>query len=314
MSETILVVRAATPFARDGSLDEEATRRYLQRFVDSKIGLSLASGGSGEGHALTRDEIRRVYEIGVEVGKGKVIVHSNQPQEHTALLSIEQAKVAIAAGVDAVSIYGPGGFHGYKSTNEEYLRYFDRVLSEIRYPVALNPNPIVGYAPPASVIAAICNRYPQVVAIYLSGITDDAYTMTLRDLIVKRDDVSIWVTSTGSFHTLGLGANGIIASANFIPRTYRRYADLYDAGRFAELDEVYEQIRRVAKFCEPWKYSSPRVHKMIMKVFKLPGGEGGVREPHLDYGPEIVAAFTEGALKLPVPEVQEMARAAGLIS
>lgn len=313
MSETVLVVRSATPFARDGSLDEDALRQYLQRFVDSRIGLSLASGGSGEGHALTRDEIRRVYEIGVEVGQGKVIVHSNQPQEHTALASIEQAKMAIAAKVDAVSIYGPGGFHGYRSTDEEYLRYFDRVLGEIRYPVALNPNPIVGYSPPASVIAKICNRYPQVVAIYLSGITDDAYTMKLRDLI-ERDDVGIWVTSTGSLNALGLGADGIIASANFIPKTYRRYADLYDAGKFDELDEVYEQLRRVATFCEPWKYSSPRVHKMIMKVFKLPGGAGGVREPHLDFGPAVVAAFTEGALRLPVPEVQEMARAAGLVS
>lgn len=313
MPETVLVVRAATTFAADGSLDEDAFRAYLQRFVDSRIGLSLASGGSGEGHALTRHEIRRVYEIGVSVGKGKVIVHSNQPQEHTARASIEQARMAIAAGVDAVSIYGPAGFHGYRSTDEEYLRYFDRVLAEIRHPVALNPNPIVGYAPPAAVIARICNKYPQVVAIYLSGVSDDGYTMDLRDKLV-RSDVGIWVTSTGSLHTLGLGADGIIASANFIPKTYRRYADLYDAGRFAELDEVYAHLRRVAKLCEPWKYSSPRTHKMIMKVFKLPGGEGGVREPHLDHGPGIVARFTEGALKLPVPEVREMARAAGLIA
>jgi 4-hydroxy-tetrahydrodipicolinate synthase len=311
MSQTALVVRSATTFAKDGSLDEDAMRRFLQRFVDSRIGLSLASGGSGEGHALTRDEIRRIYEIGVEVGKGKVPVHSNQPQEHTALASIEQAKVAIAAGVDAVSIYGPAGFHGYRSTDEEYLHYFDQVLGEISYPVALNPNPIAGYSPPAAVIARICNKYPQVETIYLSGISDDGYTMALRDL-VTRDDLNIWVTTTGSVNTLGLGANGIIASANFVPKTYRQYADLYDAGKFTELAGVYEQLRRAAKLCEPWKYSSPRVHKMIMKVFELPGGEGGVREPHLDYGPDVVAAFTQGALALPVPEVQEMARTAGL--
>jgi dihydrodipicolinate synthase/N-acetylneuraminate lyase len=311
--ETVLVVRSATPFAADGSLDEDALRAYLQRFVDQRIGLSLASGGSGEGHALTPAEIRRIYEIGVELGRGKVIVHSNQPQEHTALASIEQAKIAVAAGVDAVSIYGPGGFHGYKSTDEEYLRYFDRVLTEIRHPVALNPNPIVGYAPSSAVIAEITNKYPQVAAIYLSGISDDAYTMDLRDRIT-RPDVGIWVTSTGSFHTLGLGADGIIASANFIPKTYRQYADLYDAGKFGELDPVYEQLRRVAKFCEPWKFSSPRTHKMIMKVFKLPGGGGGVREPHLDHSPESVARFTEGALRLPVPEIQEMARTAGLVT
>ena len=69
-----MICRTATTFTPDGELDEDALRQFLQRFVNAKLGIYLASGGSGEGHALSLDEIRRVYEIGVEVCRGKVAV------------------------------------------------------------------------------------------------------------------------------------------------------------------------------------------------------------------------------------------------
>ena len=56
--------RTATTFGKDGALDEDAMARFLQRFVDAKLGIYLASAGSGESHAMTRAEIKRVYEIG----------------------------------------------------------------------------------------------------------------------------------------------------------------------------------------------------------------------------------------------------------
>src|SRR5258708_4934801 len=105
-------VRTATTFARGGAFDEEAFRAHLSRFVDAGIGVYLASGGSGEGHTLTRDELRDVYRVGVDVCKGKVPVYANQPEQYSARFTIEHAHVAIEAGVDAVNIYGPVGSHG----------------------------------------------------------------------------------------------------------------------------------------------------------------------------------------------------------
>jgi dihydrodipicolinate synthase/N-acetylneuraminate lyase len=60
-----LICRVATTFDAEGRLDENAFRQYLQRFVENRIGVYLASGGSGEGHVLSIDELRRVYAIGV---------------------------------------------------------------------------------------------------------------------------------------------------------------------------------------------------------------------------------------------------------
>src|ERR1700704_4764680 len=107
MSAMALFCRTATTFSKAKKLDEDAFRQFLQRFVDAKLGVYLASGGSGEGHALSWDELRRVYTIGVEVCKGKVPVNANPPEQNTAQATIEHAKLAIDAGVEVVNIYGP---------------------------------------------------------------------------------------------------------------------------------------------------------------------------------------------------------------
>ncbi|MDQ1425210.1 MAG: hypothetical protein QOD72_2708, partial [Acidimicrobiaceae bacterium] len=124
------MVRAATTFTSEGAFDEEAFRAYLDRFVEAGLGVYLASGGSGEGHTLTGEELRAVYRVGVEVCKGKVPVISNQPEQYTARATIEHARLAVEAGVDAVNIYGPVGSHGETANESEFKEYFGRVLTE----------------------------------------------------------------------------------------------------------------------------------------------------------------------------------------
>jgi hypothetical protein len=51
---------------------------------------------------------------------------------------------------------------------------------------------------------------------------------------------------------------------------------------------------------------------MAMKILRLPGGEGGLREPYLMLPPEEIQKFTDGLLRLRIPQIQEQARAAGL--
>jgi dihydrodipicolinate synthase/N-acetylneuraminate lyase len=307
-----LIVRTATTFAPDGSLDEEAFAQYLQRFVDTGLDVYVASGGSGEGCALTVDELRRVYRIGVSVCQGKVLIGSNQPDQHTPAASIEHAALAVEAGVDEVQIYGPASWHGYQATGEEYTAYFDVVLKSVSHPVALCPNPTVQNTSP-QVIAALCDRYHQVKTVNLTGIHNDVYLGTLVDAL-QRDDVKINVDWSNSLSTVPQGAGGVhAAEANFTPRTFRRYLDLSDAGDTSpDIGKVYADLRRVTQFTARWKSSSPRLHKMVMKVFRLPGADGGVREPQLMPDDAEVGRFTRGALALNVPEINEMAAAAGL--
>jgi 4-hydroxy-tetrahydrodipicolinate synthase len=310
MAERTLLCRNATTFSRSGELDEEAFAQFLQRFVDARLGVYLASGGSGEGHALTWEELRRVYEIGVSVCGGKVQVCANPPEQNTARASRDHALLAAVAGVDVVNIYGPAAWHGYRPTDAEYLAYFDAILTEVRHPVALAPNPIIGYSPAPHLIADICNRYAQVVSVNLSG-QGDTYFIELKDRL--RRDVDIYVPFAGSLNTLGMGAAGLLgAEANIIPKTHRLYLDLYESGKTEELARVYADVRRFGKYVARYHNAAPRWIKMALRIFRLPGGEGGVRPPYLPAPAKDVEEFTAGLLALRIPEIDDMARAAGL--
>ncbi|HEY2793583.1 MAG TPA: dihydrodipicolinate synthase family protein, partial [Micromonosporaceae bacterium] len=225
--------------------------------------------------------------------------------------SIEHAQLAIGAGVDLVNIYGPYGLHGYRPTDQEYLRYFDRILAEISHPVSLCPHASLGYSPKPTVLAAIADKYPQVRTIILSGITGDAYLVELLDAVHR--DIEIIVRYDGAFNTLGLGAHGIdVQEANFVPATVRHYIDAYQDGRFSAALESYAALKRLTKINERWRPSSARWIKMALKVFRLPGGDGGVREPYLMPDRAERELFTTSVLALGIPEIDEMARAAGL--
>ncbi len=310
MANLTLMCRVATTFAKSGGLDEDAQRKFLQRFVDARLGVYLGSGGQGEGHTLSKDELRRVYQIGVEVCKGKIPVFANPPEQYTAKANIEHMKLAVDCGVEAVNLYAIAGWHSMRPTELELNVYYDTILSAITAPICIAAQPLVGYSIKPSMIAGLCNKYPHIATVNLTGV-NDAYFLQVKDLIKRpiRYDVPI----TSSMHTLMLGATGLLGTeANIIPKTYRRYIDLYEAGDYIEANKVYAQISRYIAFTAPWNPGPIRWIKMAMKVLKLPGGEGGIREPYQMPPEDELKRFTDGLLRLGIPEIDELAQAAGL--
>jgi dihydrodipicolinate synthase/N-acetylneuraminate lyase len=304
--------RNTTAFTPDGSLDEDAMRALFQRFVDADIGVYMCSSPL-EGFTLSIEEIARVYELGVEVCKGKVFVGANGPERHTALDTIEICRLGVDAGVDHVNIYGPPAWHVARPNDAEYFRYFARIFEVIDYPVALAPNTAIGYSPSAEVVARLCNEFPQVVAVNFAGQADDIFFINLRDGLER--EVETYVTVAGSLNLFAMGASGLTAvEANFIPRTFRRYMDCWERGDLLEAGAVYADIKRFVQLVgdrnPQWGH---RWVKMAMAAFKLPGWAGGMREPHLLPDDAEVERFAVQALALHIPEIDEMGSAAGLI-
>jgi len=168
--------------------------------------------------------------------------------------------------------------------------------------VTLTPNPIQGYAAKARLIADLCNRYPQVESVTLNGPDGDAYFIDLKGGPTR--DVGMNVPLAGSLHTLGLGATGLSCNQiNFIPRTVRRYVDCYERGDLAAAHHIYPDLHRFNRFVEQWL--GARGQKMALKVFKLPGGEGGLLKPYLMPTDAEVERFTTGLLGLGLAEIDE---------
>jgi 4-hydroxy-tetrahydrodipicolinate synthase len=306
-----LILRAATTFNAAGDFDEEAERRFLQRFIDTRHGVFMGSGGSGEGHALSREELRRVYTSGVAACKGKVPVWANPPEQYSAKLTIEHTLLAAECGCEVVNIYGLSALHSMRPTEYELRGYFDQVLSAVRHPVALAAQPLVGYAISPDILADFCNRYPQVVAVNLTGVAD-RYFLSLKERVKRTIDY--YVPISNAAYTVELGATGLLGTeANILPKTYRRFVDALKSRNAAEMAAAYGEIQRFLIYVQRWSPGPTRWIKMAMKVLKLPGGEGGVREPYRLPPEAEMQQFTEGLLKLGLPEITEQAKAAGLL-
>lgn len=311
MSTMTCLCRIATTFTQSGELDEAAFRQFLQRFIEAKLGVYLASAGSGEGHALKWEELKRVYAIGVEECKGKIPVNANPPEQHTARMAREHTLLAVAANVDVVNVYGPASWHGFRPTDQEYMAYYDQVLNGIHHPIAIAPNPVIGYTPSPASIVAVCDKYHQVTEVNLSGVGTD-YFIELKGLM-RRTDVGIYVPFPDSFNMLQLGGTGLISmEGNILPKTFRRFLDLYEQKNFSEQALIYSDINRFIRYVKKWHSSAPRWLKMAMRVLKIPGGEGGMREPYRMPPDQEVRNFTDGMLRLGLPEIEAQARAAGL--
>ena len=300
-SRTDLFCRTATTFASDGSLDEAALAAFLQRFVDNRIGVYLASAGSGESAAMTNAEIARVYSIGVEACKGRVPVHANPPEKLTAQQTLEQMQLAIRAGVDIVNLYGPASWHGYKPNDAEFAAFFREVLTSIRHPVALSPNPGIGYAPSAAMVAQLCDAYDQIVCVNLIDQSDD-YFIELKDRLRRNVDLNVPIA--GSMGLLLLGASAVIgAEPNMIPRTYRSYMDRLQVRDFTGAAVEYARIKRFNRYVSRWRGAHPRWIKMTMKVLGI--GGSALRGPYVMPGDAELAAFRAGLIELGLPEIDE---------
>jgi dihydrodipicolinate synthase/N-acetylneuraminate lyase len=307
--ELTLICRTVTTFSESGALDLDAQAEFLERLAECGHGFYLASAGSGEGHALTRDEIRRLYGVGRAVSAGRVPVNANPPEAHTPRGAIEHARLAAECGVDVINIYGPTAWHGFRPTEAELIAYHDEVFAEVRHPCALAPNPVIGYTPTAAAIAKICERHHQVVAINLAGL-DDRYFFQLRDALTR--PVDIYVPFVSAVHTLSMGAAGLLgAEANIIPKTFREYLDHFETGDLTELGRTYVQLQRFTAYVRPWHHASPRWLKMAMAVLDLPGGRGGLRSPYLMPPSPELEQFASGLAGLGIPEIDSHLATAG---
>jgi dihydrodipicolinate synthase/N-acetylneuraminate lyase len=198
-----------------------------------------------------------------------------------------------------------------KPTDLELTLYFREVLAGVRHPMSLAVNhPITGYMPKASVIADVCNEHPQVQAINLSY-GGDAFFIQLKDRLKR--EIPIYVHLNGSLNKLMMGAAGVFGTeANILPKTQRQYLQAFERESFSELGQLGTHIVRFNDLVSQWSPSVPRALKMAMKLLKLPGGEGGVREPYRMPPAEDYKRFTENLLALGIPEIMEQARAAGV--
>lgn len=96
----------ATPFIRDGSVDEAALRRLVNHQIRGGIDMIVPCGTTGEGATLKPAEADRVLSIVIEETNGRALVIFGAGSNSTDLAE-EGARRALRLGADGVLSVGP---------------------------------------------------------------------------------------------------------------------------------------------------------------------------------------------------------------
>jgi 4-hydroxy-tetrahydrodipicolinate synthase len=274
-------VISLTPFTEDGALDDGALRAHLRRLRASGIGVYLAGSGSGEGYTLTREERRRVLDIGAEELGGSVPVRAMGVEPRAAAEVIELAEDAVAAGVDATQVYSLDLGHGYLPTPDEQRTYLRTVLDHAPGALVLSTHQSVGYHYETELLDTLLGEYPNVVGINVTH-RDLVYVAEVVDAVAGRVDVHVG----GPMHALGataLGATGYLSSeGNLAPRLCVSVIDHLDAD---DRDRAAHAHRRVMELHQATQALGGIVGAKA--ALRLLGAAGGwPRPPRLPVAPE----------------------------
>jgi 4-hydroxy-tetrahydrodipicolinate synthase len=288
-------VISLTPFTEDGALDESGLRAHLRRLGTAGIGVYLAGSGSGEGYTLSRDERRRVLEIGADELGGTVPVRAMGVEPRTAAEVVELAEDACAAGVTATQIYSLDLGHGYLPTADEQRTYLQTVLDRAPGDLVVSTHQSVGYHYEPALIDELLRTYPRVVGVNVTH-RDLVYVAEIVDAVAGRVDVHVG----GPLHALGataLGATGYLSSeGNLAPRLCVALVDRLDADDRDAAARAYGQVMEIHTTTQ--ELGGIVGAKAALRLLHAPGG--WPRAPRLPVAPERAQALVDVLVRLGV--------------
>lgn len=271
----------ATPFRHDGALDLDAFSSLVDRMCRANTAIYIGSGGAGEAHVLSPDELRRLYRAGVDAAAGRVKVAANPPEPRSAAHMLHLATIAIESGIELVQLYGPDPGHGMVPTRVELERYYRFLLDRLDHPLALSVHSNYGYRVDPQLVADLCAEYAQIGELNLIMPIDYFFAVKAALRAVPRE-VRLNTSRLTLVEGLYAGSAGCqLAESNLIPHSVRALVDAIATGDLHTASDLYEFVCEFARIVNRWAPSTARWVKMGLMVLDLPGGNGVVREPYV---------------------------------
>jgi 4-hydroxy-tetrahydrodipicolinate synthase len=226
-----------TPFAADGSVDEQAVRRLARRQIDAGIHFLVPCGTTGESPTLSEDERVRIVELVVAEAGDKVPVLAGAGGYDTreVIHVAGRMQQAGASGLLSVTPY-------YNKPTPEGLYQHYRAIAEAV------PLPIIVYNVPGrtgvNVDVGTLVRLSSIPGI--AGVKEASGNMgqicevcrTVPDgFVVLSGDDSL------TLPVMSVGGHGIISVAsNGMPAEMARMVELAEAGDFAQARQLHRTL------------------------------------------------------------------------
>ena len=237
-----------TPLDSDGSLDEAVLAQLVERQLSAGVQGLVVAGGTGEGLALTEQEVRRILAVTLDVVRGRVPVTAHVSALSTSA-TVRSAEHARDAGAQVAMLQAP---FDAPLTDAEVVRHFAAV-AEVGLPVMVYNNTSTGISLSTELIV----RLARIEGVdYLKDSSSDAARMTEIQLNSGEGfQVLLGKDSFALFGFLSGARAAVLGSANAIPRAcvlLHRLAVTRDDARSAR--ELWRTMLPLLSFFEAESY------------------------------------------------------------
>jgi 4-hydroxy-tetrahydrodipicolinate synthase len=263
------ITALVTPM-RDGEIDEEAFREFIEwQIAEGSHGL-VPVGTTGESPTLTHEEHRRVVEICIEAASGRVPVIAGAGSNNTRE-AIELARFAEKAGADGVLVVTPY----YNKPNQEGLyQHYKAINDAIGIPI------IIYNIPPRSVIDMNVETMARLFELKnIAGVKDATGKIdrvSLQREAMGPDFIQLSGDDSTALAVMAHGGHGCISvTANVAPKLLSEFQNACLAGDYRLALTYQDRLMplHVALFLEPnptgIKYAMSVIGKMREDV-RLP--------------------------------------------
>lgn len=248
-----------TPFAA-GRVDEAIFRDFVEWQINEGSNGLVPCGTTGETPTLTNDEQHRLFEVTVEVARGRVPVIAGCGSNDTAT-AIAHMKAAEAAGADAALVVIPY----YNKPSQAGLKAHFRALAEA------SDLPILVYNVPGRTVASIdvatlaeVSKIPSVIGI--KDATGDLGRVTAQRLACGEEFCQLSGNDETALAFNAMGGVGCISvTANVAPKLCSEFQEAMREGRWDDARTLQDRLYplHMAMFADsspgPCKYALSRV-------------------------------------------------------
>ena len=263
---------------RNGTLDEEAFRAFVDWQIAEGSSGVVPVGTTGESPTLSHDEHRRVVQICVEAVRGRVPVIAGAGSNNTSE-AVELARHAEEAGADAVLVVTP---YYNKPSQRGLYAHFRAVAEAITIPL------IIYNIPPRSIIDMSVETMAQLFrdcrnVIGVKDATANLARASLQRHAMGPDFVQLSGEDATALGFMAHGGQGCISvTANVAPKLCAEFQAACLAGDFGSALVYQDRLMPLhrALFLEP----SPAPTKYALSVLGHMAED--VRSPIVPIGPE----------------------------
>lgn len=246
-SETFETQRAAladvvaipvTPFAGDGTVDQDAHRALLRRLLDGGITTLTPNGNTGEFYALAPEERRLVTELTVDEAGGRAAVLVGVG--HDVPTAVGSARHARELGAGMVMVHQP--VHPYVSQSGwvDYHRAIAEAVPELGVVPYIRNAQLRGER-----LAELADACPNVIGVKYAVPDAARFAAFARDAGLER---FVWVAGLAEPYApsyFSAGATGFTSGlVNVAPAVSLNMIEALRSGDFPAAMKVWEQIRR----------------------------------------------------------------------